>query len=539
MVPRANVCNLSQEYAQVAENIDLTQPGWVPWKQPEKLIEFEHSIASAHVHSCCWAGVPVKDAHYLTSTGCGNKTYLSAEHEYPVVTEDFCDPEWTRLGFPVPPKPDVCVLDSSEPCDMLTEQRTYKLVYCSECEQGPGSEPSDPVVVNDKRSVAVSIPTDIDPLWGVTHIKVYRLASTWDIEKGFVAFDGDFNPGFADIGTESDYFYAGKVPVGTPEFCDDVTECLGHSLRTDDFYPPRKGLRIVGETALQSLVGFEGKNLWFSERNAYWAYPLRARHNFPEEIQCVAVCQDTVIVITRSRSYTVEDTVDCRDSTCRPVRESKESFEYCGTGSCVVVANGLLYTTQEGLAYSTTDGRTSLITTSLFGKHDWMCADPSHMQLGKGCDHLLLSTSQGTYAIPLRFDEQGQLPDNVSTLSFSPDKWVTDEHEHLYFIIGNAAYSFNTGADYMDMHWRQAEQTPGIKTRASSLKADYENKQLREGNAISLYRNGVSRVHTRAANRAKRFRGVLSDCYAIEVRGNKPMCGLHYGVGLADLTLTQ
>lgn len=538
-VPRANVCNLSQEYASIAENMDLTQPGWVPWRSPDRLVDFPDRVLSAHVHQCCWAGVAMTQACYFTSDSCGNKTYLSGPDEHPLVTEDFCNPHWSRLGYPIPDKPDTCVLDNSEQCDMLTEQRTYKLVFCSECEQGPGSMPSDPVVVNDKSSVSVQIPTNVDPSWGITHVKVYREASTWDIEKGFLAFDGDFNPGFADIGTETDYFYVGKVCLGESIFVDDLTEGLGHTLRTDDFYPPKPGLKIVGTTNLQSLVGFEGKNLWFSERNAYWAFPLRARHNFPEEIRCVGVCQDSVIVITDCTSYVIQDTVDCKDSTCRVVQESKETFEYCGSGSCCVYEQGLIYTTADGVAYTTVDARTRIVSDAAFGKHEWNLLGPSRIQLGKGCEHLFLSNDHCSYAIPLRFDEAGKLPAYVSTLSFIPDQWLNDEKGNLYFVLNNAAYSFNTGSDYMKMRWRQFDQTPGIKTKASVLKAEYKNKKLKEANVVNLYRDGVARVCTRAANRAKRFRSVLSDCYAIEVVGQEPMCGLYYGVGVADLTLNK
>ena len=539
VVPRSNTCSLPQEYAQCAENIDLTQVGWVPWKQPVRMVEFEHKVLSAHIRDCCWAGVPVPRACYFTANACGSKTYLSAADEYPVYTDDFCSSQWTRLGFPVPAAPDVCVLDNSQNCDLMTDKRTYKLVFGNDCEQGAGSVPSEVVHVNDKSDVVVSIPSDVDPCWGVTHVKVYREISTWDIEKGFLAFDGDFNPGFADVGTESDYFYVGQVPLGTTEFVDDIKECIGHSLLTDDFYPPKKGLKIIGETNLQSLVGHEGKNLWISERNAYWAYPLRARHNFPDEIMCAAVCQDLIIVITRTNSYIVEDTVDCRDSTCRNVTEGKEAFHYCGTGSCLVVAQGIVYTTTQGLFHTRVDGTTVNLSGAAFSEQDWRLAQPDQMHLGQGDNHLFVTSSATTFAFPLRFSEQGILPEYISHLLICPDAWINDEHGYLYFLQDNQTFQFNAGQCYMEMLWRQFDQRPGIRTRASVLKADYEQKKIEEGNAISIYRDGVARTHTRKANKASRFKSVLSDCYAIEVRGDIPMCGLHYGVGLSDLTLSQ
>lgn len=533
IVPSSNGCNLPPEFAQVALNIDLTREGWVPWRAPETVIQFQESTGTAHVHNCCWAGVASEQANYIEAGTCG-RTFLSAPGEYPVVSDDFCEFQWERLGFPVPSTPEVCALESKN-CGPFNERVRYKLVFSNGCDDGPGSMPSEPVMLNEKGTAVVSVPTHVDPCWGITEVKVYRLISTWDPSAGFLSFEEGINPPIADVSTDSDYFYVGSVPLGESEFCDNF-DCREDLLMTDDFYPPVKGLVLVGETLLGSLVGYEGKNVWFSERNAYWAYPRKARHNFPEEVKCVGVCQNTVIVVTESRVYLVEDNVDCEDATCRPVIETKETFQYCGRAQCISFANGIFFVAQQGLYFANTEGAVRLVSELAFGKASWSLLDPNQIRLGIGCEHLFLSTDQVSYAWPLRFDEQGSLPADLSTLSFRVDQWLNDEHGHLYFMVDNAVYSFNTGVENMTMQWEQVDIRWHAPARASAIRGDYEDKKLRRGNKL-LLKKGIQRTCTTTkANKSTRLKNTLSDCFSAGVHGCIPMCTLHYGSGLTNLT---
>lgn len=535
VVPLLEGCELPGQYAQLAENMDLTQRGWVPWFQPVELLQFDAPVGTAHVHNCCWDSTPIEEARYVYAGTC-QKTYLSAANECPVVSDDFCSAQWTRLGYPIPSAPVVCNLESDDvEREPFTETVSYKIVYATECEQGPGSMPSEPLKMREKGTAVISIPKPA-PEWGVTHARIYRLMTTWDVEKGLTNFDGDLNPGIAAIDTEADYFLVGEVPITEDEFVDNYTE-MGTLLTSDDFFPPVPGLEIVGETILGSLVGFEGNNVWFSERNAYWAFPLRARHNFPEPVMCVAVCQSTVIVVTQSRVYTVEDNADCRDSTCRPVVESKVSFQYCGTGQCIALSTGVIYTAEDGLMYADTEGRVQVISDRAFQKKQWGLLGPSSIRLGTGCGHLFLSTDQVSYAWPLLFDEQGKLPEYISTLSFRVDQWLNDEHDHLYFVVDGKGYQFNGGTEYMAMHWQQVDQRRNLNSKVSAYRADYLDKNLRVGNTMSLFKKGQFFSCTTQGNKSVRTRNTVADCHSIAIQGNKPVCGLHYGPGITNLTV--
>lgn len=538
IIPRQQGCDLPPEYAEVAENINFASGRFEPWRQPTRLLEFQERVSRAHVRDCCWTGTDVCGARY-TDAGVPRKTYLSAPDHRPVVTDSLCDLHWCFLGYPVPDTPNATSAQVDSLCvDAGTQKQTYRITYGTDCEEGPASCPTTYVIRNKDTRVTVSLPPPPDAGWCATTLRIYRLEQTWDSEQGL---SDPNNPNAIEEGwtaarQDNDYYLIATLPIDTVQWVDDGSACTDKLLITEGWYPPENGAMIAGDTDSGSLVTWQDNEVRFSERNRYWAFPHKTTHCFPDLVTEVCVCGDAVFVITKAHAYLVQDSVDCKDSSERPVQELKKAPGGCAVGSCSLLPDGVIYSSSEGLVRLTNQGSVSIVSRRAFAKDDWSALGPNQIEIKTGCGHLFLQTPMGqVWVWELAFDDQGQLPEYLSTLSFCPEQWICDEEQELYFLMDNVAYHFNTSAEFLQMKWRQSKQVTTNRTRVSGVKGEYVKKNTSNKNTVSIYRNGYLSFQTQLGNTAKRLRGSATKCFQLEVKGNEPMCSVSYGAGLNEL----
>lgn len=534
VVPRAKGCGLGPEFAQIAENIRLLEGRFEPWRQPLRLLEFDQRILTAHVRDCCWTGTAVPNARYVDA-GIPLKTYLSAPGERAVVTDSVCDSDWTYLGYPTPGDP-VVLRDSSAECTADTQLRTYRITYGTDCEEGPASCPSNAITVSKGHNVRLQLPPAPEAMWGATHVNIYRSEALWDTETGLLGFNpNEIDGGWHSTATQQDYFLIARLPIQALEWVDNGDEKTGSLLTSEELIPPPDGLRVVGETEAGSLVGFVDCQLLFSERNKFWGFPFKTAHTFPHEIVDVVVCKNTVYVITKATPYVVTDDADCKESTARSVVPVKDSVPGVCGGSSLAVGDAALYIGAEGLVLLRPDGSYSIASRLTFGKDEWAALGPNRMHLGKGCDHLFLSVQGGpTLVWILSFDESGYLPEDVTSLSFTPIQWITGEDDTLYMLSDNTAFEFNVG-DYLQMRWRQVEQRSTQGEVLSAIKGEYVKKKTVDFNTLSVYKGGTLSAVRKLTEKGSRIRGSATTCTQIELKGSEPMCWIAAGSGLNDL----
>ena len=535
VVPKARGCNLPENYAAKAENLNTQSNRFEPWRQPLELLTFPERTLSIHVRDCCWTGDSDPNTTYVDA-GVDRKTYRSHPCKRPMVTDSVCDPYWTYLGYPVPNAP-LVFSDLGEPATKGpdTETRTYVITYGTECEEGPASCPSDPVEVTKDSLVGIQLPASPDCLWGSTHVRVYCSSSLWDSSQGLMDFQSPVQEGYLSPSTEQKYFLVAEMPIAQRQFVHSQELQPGRTLLTQDHLPAPECSQVAGETELGSLVIFWDKSIAFSERNRHWGFPLKTWHDFPFEVKDVKVCNNTVFVLTSGAVYVIQDDVDCRDSSSRQVLEVKGDNAPAPCVSCVELPDGVLYTSQVGLVYLRIDGSQSLVSENAFEKDDWNQLGPIR-ELTIACGMLILSTHQEDLLWELSFDEAGNLPADLTTLSFPVDDWQVDDQGHLYFLSDNTVYQFNAGPDYLSMDWLQAEQRTGDRQRTSAIDADYVKKNPAEGNTVSVYRNGGLSVVKELTGTPRKIRNTSTKCFQIRVKGPKPMCSLSYGQGFNDLS---
>ena len=539
VVPRSQGCNLGPSYASIAENIRLRHGRWEPWKVPKKILDVPGTSRVAHVRDCCWAADDDCLTHYLDAGAC-EQTYLSGPDRRPEVSPSLCEHDWRFLGLPVPD--DISLVSNSlSPDDdgATSTLRSYVITYCTECDEGPPSCPTEPIKVDKQSSVVLSLPVPPDDKWGVTHVNVYRTASTWDSQEGLIDFNPDaLTSGWTPTTVNQNFFLVGRIEITEMSFTDNG-EKLGKLLTTEDFYPPAEGLRIGGETASGSLVGWIDTEVWFSERNAYHAWPIKARMSFPYKVKAVCVCNDTVYVLTEANAYVLQDSIDCQDSTCRPVAMSKDAYPICSERSCVVTPSGVLYSSLEGLVWLGPDTESRIVSSRAFAKDDWIALDPSRIQLETSQSYLFLLTDQVFFVWDFSIDDSGQLPEDLTTLDFLPDSLIIDDQEQLFFLLGGSVYQFDAGDQYMTMKWRQANQDYGTEGIITSMRGKYLNQKATDLNSISIYQNCELKLCRPLNKNPMRTRTRFGSDYQVEVTGKEPLCVLYYGIGINDLTETS
>lgn len=540
IVPKRKGCELPAEYAEIAENMDLSSGRFQPWRTPLEILKFPKRVLTAHVRDCCWTGDSDPSSTYVDA-GVDRKTYWSNPTRRPWVTDSICDTDWSYLGYPVPDAP-VVYSDLGVEAELgpNTEYRTYVITYGTECEEGPASCPSDPIKATKESLVGIRLPPPPDPMWSVQVVRVYQSVTQWDSTQGLLDFEGSpIQQGVLDPSASAQYYLVAELPYYQSHHIVAPEVSVGPQLVTQHLLAPPECAQVAGETERSSLVIFWDKTVAFSERNCHWGFPLRTWHDFPYDIKDVKVCGDTVFVLTKGAVYVIQDTVDQVDASARQVQEVKgEDFVPSPCLSCAVSGNAVWYTSPSGLVRLDVSGSGSLVSRPAFGKDEWMSLGPIR-SLTIGMGMVILSTRQDEYVWEYRLDDGGNLPADLTTLSFSVDQWLKDDQENIYFLADGVVYQFNAGDDNMSMTWRQAEQRTGDRQKISALGVDYIKKDTPNQNVVSVYRGGQASVHKAIGHRPRKIRNTATDCLQIQVKGTEPMCSVSYGQGLNSLSGDQ
>lgn len=528
-IPRETPANLPGGYACHAVDVKLWRGRIEPFMQPRVVCELDDApcvVARVEGDPCCWTGSCDPCATFTESVGCyevirsergGHPEYLVGRD-----AECACLDRWCRLGLPVPDGNPT--LTGPESCTEHGTMRRYVFTFSRrhcDAEGAPGA-PTNAVVMDtcDVAAAIDNIPQP-PPDWCVDEINVYRLESTWDAHKGFKQAEGGDLPHspYFDVHTEAEWFHVVTVPVGTTTIVDDLSpDELGHTLTTYDYFPPPKGLRIVGETTAGSLVGYLGHTLWFSERGLPHAWPPKHMMRFDDEIKRVAVDGSTAFVATTSRPAVVSDQVDCDKPPCRSVALGAPAA-ICSERSMTVHDGAAWWATREGYVTMGADAVVRRATSQLFTPDDWRQLEPSTMQAVWHEGMLFFTTNVTAGYMDLEVSER---PLGVVHLSSAPVQWYEDKGGVLYLLADGKVLEWDAGPELMPYHWKSApDRLDGRKT-VSAYKARLSEYCLddKSGRKVSVMVSvDGRRVHSRSLNhshpvRIRQARGI-EWCFAL------------------------
>ena len=232
---------------------------------------------------------------------------------------------------------------------------------------------------------------------------------------------------------------------GSYSFTDDFNYLsLTTTLTTTEYVAPPadlQGLTVVQNTF---LAGFVGNTLYFSEPNAFYAWPEAYKRSFESTIVGLASVGSQLIVLTESYPYIL----DGSDPAVMSQAKLPAQYPCLNPKSIVVASFGIVYATHDGLAiYSSTSGA-QLLTRVVHSSDTWNeSLDPSTLVGVSYKDTYFASHSAGAIVF-----EGGSKPDSPSFVDsnfiFSAT-WYDSLTNILYLTSGT------TGDVY---HWDDLEQ---------------------------------------------------------------------------------
>lgn len=370
----------------------------------------------------------ITDAEIATSDGDGDID------DYPTT--------YYNLGIPEPEN--AIDADNSPDCDD-SEQETVVYVYTYVNEygfEGPPSPPSNSVDRCEGDTVDLSnMDTGPDGNYKVDEWskRIYRSVT----------------------GTEStDYQFVKDVSIEDETASDSYeTDELGEVLPTEGWGPPPDDL--IGIIALPNgiLVGFVGKDIYFSEPYIPSAWPVEYSLTVNEKIVGLGHIGTSVVVCTEGKPYLISGSHPANMSmTYLNVNQACVSKK--GVAS---LTNGVVYPSPDGLVMVTTEG-TKLITSKYLTRHQWQKYKPSSIRAGVYNDLYFAFYDNGDerkgFIVNPADEESGIMP-----LSVYANAMFTDlETDRFYLVTEDSDGDFKKL-----MEWEGS---------ADSLKYEWKSKQF-------------------------------------------------------------
>lgn len=228
-------------------------------------------------------------------------------------------------------------------------------------------------------------------------------------------------------------------------FTDDFNYLsLSTVLTTTEYVAPPadlQGLTVVQNTF---LAGFVGNTLYFSEPNAFYAWPEAYKRSFESTIVGLASVGSQLLVLTESYPYIL----DGSDPAVMAQAKLPAQYPCLNRKSIVVASFGVVYATHDGLAIWSSTSGAQLLTRVVHSSDTWNeSLDPSTLVGVSYKDTYFASHSAGAIVF-----ESGSKPDSPSFVD-SDFKFSSAWYDSLTNIL--YVTSGTTGDVY---HWDDLEQ---------------------------------------------------------------------------------
>lgn len=208
------------------------------------------------------------------------------------------------------------------------EDRLYVYTYVTDLgEEGPPSEPSSLISINERQTVTITTPTS-------PSVNGY-LVSTKRIYRTIPNSAGG-----------ADYYFVAEIPVTQADYEDTLEEIsLGEALPSLDWYPPPDDL--VGLTVLPNgvMAGFVDRTLYLSEPYQPHAWPASYTKQMDSTIVGIAAFGQSIVVATEEYPY-VGTATDPLSMTFTKL----DTMEPCISKRCMKsIGYGVIYPSPNGL----------------------------------------------------------------------------------------------------------------------------------------------------------------------------------------------
>jgi hypothetical protein len=373
--PRMAPHLLGEDIAGVALDCKLWHGTLASWREPRVERTVAENIGTTFLYDCCWL-----DFEGCVDVAAGpvncRKLFLTGLMDYPVVMEfgapprDTCTATTRRLGVPCGEGPLSAVYAVPAGDERDTEARSYAYQYVNGAgEKGALSQGTPPdLVMREGSTILLSGWPIPDASWGITHVLIYRTVS-------------GYQPPGKESGNVLDttWMLVAKVAIGAVSFADNIpNELLIEALQEDVAPPPPAGLQgIVHIESMNTLAGFVGKRIYYSENNSYHQWPYY--QDLDDNILGLVESNGTIYVATDGAPYVISGAVDCKNAGCREVVRLPVILPMAGGGNRRMAATpqGAVYPGHDGLVQLAGRSSPALLTHPLYAPDDWHALAPN------------------------------------------------------------------------------------------------------------------------------------------------------------------
>jgi len=318
------------------------------------------------------------------------------------------------------------------------ETRSY--VYTFVTAYGEEGPPCNPVTNTGSSASASWSLAGISTSWAggsnrnVTKVNIYRTVPN------------SSNPAF---------FFVDQISVGTATYTDSKTDtqvALNNTLDFTSNFPPDAGMQGFALMPQGYMVGFKGRNLYFSEQ--YLPHAWNPGYQLATEFEIVGlvVWNQTLIICTTSNPY--------MGSGVTPAAFTMQKLD--GVTPClsrrgiVSTVAGAMFPTIDGLAMLNLGGL-SIITQDLVTKEEWASYSPSAFFAAQlGLQYMAFNSNN--FAILINPTEQSARMVEID--AFSNIQGIeTDRYTgNINLIQNNQVYDWDPNtAERLYWHWRSKE----------------------------------------------------------------------------------
>lgn len=448
--PRLAPHLIRQGAASKAMDCKLTSGQLDSFREPLKTRTPTPNTLTTYLHGCCWL-----DFDKCVDIAVGPVTcttlFVTGLREYPIElwTDEDCEVHERRLGLPCPTRaPSVLpgAVDPARSSDKDIEGRSYAYQYVSskgdKSSLSPGARATN---MHDGQTVVVSGWTLPDPSWDVTHVHIYRTVSGH--QQGNEA---------ANI-PDTTWMFVGEAPISAPSFTDTLyNEELISALEEDVATPPPANLKgIVWIESMNTLAGFVGNRIYFSENNKYHHWPHYM--DLDDTVCAIKESNGLIYVATMGRPYVITAAVDCENAGCRQAIRLPGNFPMigCGTRRMERIADGAVYPSRDGLVLLSGKSRPILLTWERYAPEDWHALMPESATPVEVGGKIYVFAQGGAFVFAVNNGaEQGWAMDDHSELSDVGviDAFATPQGD-FYLLKADGVYLWNRGEDLRPHLW--------------------------------------------------------------------------------------
>lgn len=463
-VPKLSARNLTNGYASVALDVDLSRGTLRPWAN-DALI---NDALKGQYH------IMVEDCEVLSSPNCISlaRVVLPCKRYFRTGVAGFPEQAaapagpWYRLGIgtlfqaprawpiaweaanPLTPwrRPDSVPTSEYQTTDKVIERRYLYTVVDIFDQESQGSMPSDPFTADWDEASRISgfvIPPGVP----IKEIRVYSTAP---------GLQSDETPRASDEA----FFHVATLPPGTLSYeHHPATTNFGELYQNHIWYEPPTDLHSIQHWGTNQLAGLSGGRMWFSHPLAYHAWPLDYALGFHSPALALVCSEQYGYALTCGMPEVVDLRHDCAGGKCHETKRIEEQFPIIGLRSAVGHDGSAIYASADGLVMLT-GTRARLITANLFTREQWLAIHPNTM-IGVVHDGFYFGATDN-YAFRMRIPDEAYEANQrnlLTQLSIRPSAFYRSTSDRLYFADENGVWEWAAGPGFKPFVWRGPIET--------------------------------------------------------------------------------